>query len=67
MENLAIYGVEFNPYSGESDNFNIIRRGNLDIDISMDKATTTDLTVIVCGEFENISIRPDRTVYTDFV
>lgn len=68
MRNLAIYGFHFNPDGSESDNFNVTRRGNLDIDIILDKATTTDLTVIMCGEFESIiSIRPDRTVYTDFV
>lgn len=68
MENLAIYGFDFNPDGSESDNFNVPKRGNLDLDISMDKATTTDLTVIMCGEFESIIyIRPDRTVYTDFV
>lgn len=68
MQNLAIFGFDFNPDGSESDNFNITRRGNLDLDITIDKATTTDLTVIMCGEFESIiSIRPDRTVYTDFV
>lgn len=66
-ENLAIYGVDFNADSGESNNFNPPQRGAMDVELVFKKPTTKGYTALFLGEFENIiSIRADRTVYTDF-
>lgn len=64
---FAIYALDLTPdLCGASPHFNTVQRGNLAVDIKFSVATTTAVSLVCYGEFENlIQIDAERNVIYD--
>ena len=56
----TLYAFDLTPDLGEDDHFNLVREGNVRIDMKFSVALPNTINVIVYAEFENI-IEIDRT------
>ena len=56
----ALYAFDLTPDIAEGDHFNLIKEGNVRVDVKFSEALPNTINVIAYGEFENI-IEIDRT------
>ena len=60
FQGYALYAFDLTPDLAESDHFNLIKEGNVRVDVKFNEALPNTINVIAYGEFENV-IEIDRT------
>ena len=63
----TLFAFDLTPDQGDSGHFNLIRTGNVDVEIHFEQACTTNQNVIVYAQFDNVlEIDKNRKLAFDF-
>ena len=63
----TLFAFDLTPDQGDSGHFNLIRTGNVDVEINCTRASTTNQNVILYAQFDNVlEIDKNRKLAFDF-
>jgi len=63
----SLYGFDLTPDLGESDHFNLLKRGTVGMQLTYSEALAQTINVIVYAEFQNIlEVDRNRNIFYDY-
>jgi len=66
-EGYSLYGFDLTPDLGESDHFNLLKRGTVGMQLTFSEALAQTINVIVYAEFQNIlEVDRNRNIFYDY-